>query len=139
MIFSVHPRTRKRLEALNHNAVELDDFVLSEPFGLRAFVALQLGAKLILTDSGTVQEEAAILGRPSVVLRDATERAETLEAGTTLLSGSDPDSILACSRIALQLGTDWRLPSGYVPGPVSSTIVKIVLSRIPGSVGSFGD
>jgi UDP-N-acetylglucosamine 2-epimerase (non-hydrolysing) len=139
VIFSVHPRTRKRLEALSRNAVDLDDFVLCGPFGLRAFVALQLSAELILTDSGTVQEEAAILGRPSVVLRDATERAETLEAGTTLLSGSDPDLIVACSQIALQMGTDWSLPSGYAPGPVSSTIVKIVLSRIPGSVASLGD
>ncbi len=133
IIFSVHPRTRRRLAALDAKDVDLTRFVLTEPLGLRAFSSLQMSSLLVLTDSGTVQEEAAILGRPSVILREATERAETLEAGTTILSGVQADSILACSRAALQLGTEWSLPVGYAAGPVSSAITKIVLSWIPGS------
>ncbi len=85
MIFSVHPRTRERLERLGLDRPPLRP---CEPFGYFDFVALERDARCVLTDSGTVQEECCIMRVPAVTLRDTTERPETIECGSNVLSGS---------------------------------------------------
>jgi UDP-N-acetylglucosamine 2-epimerase (non-hydrolysing) len=97
------------------------------PVGFFDFVHLEQHAKGVLTDSGTVQEEATLLRVPSVILRDVTERAECLEAGSGVLSGSEPDRIVASAKIALSAGTTWTPPTEYLQENVSSVVTSIVL------------
>lgn len=126
LIWSVHPRTRKRLADMK---IKLDPNVMTiEPLGLFDFVNLEKNCKCLLSDSGTVQEEGAIFNVPCVTLRDVTERPETLEAGTNFLSGSAPESILLGVKAALQKDYEWSAPPEYLVPNVSDKIAKIVLS-----------
>ena len=87
---------------------------------------METNAYCVLSDSGTVQEECAILKVPNVTLRDVTERPETVECGSNILSGGDPDSILACVANALKWGRDWSAPPEYLVQNVSDTVLRIV-------------
>ena len=124
IIWSVHPRTRNRLE---HQKVKLNAGIRAlEPLGLFEFVHLERHAQCVLTDSGTVQEECCIFRVPNVTLRDTTERPETLEAGSNILSGAESDSIVRCVRTVLEQPCDWEPVPEYMVKNVSSTLVKIV-------------
>jgi UDP-N-acetylglucosamine 2-epimerase (non-hydrolysing) len=128
VVISTHPRTRHRIQAFGleekHQGLQFMD-----PFGFFDFVALERSAKVVLSDSGTVQEECAIFGVPNVTLRDVTERPETLECGSNILSGGHPDSIAGCVRAALSLPTAWAAPHEYQIPYVSEVILKILLSH----------
>lgn len=128
VVASVHPRTRDRLQAFG---VPFDDELLIDggTFGFHEFVALQQQAKLVLTDSGTVQEEACLLGIPAVTLRDTTERPETIECGSNVLAGVESDAIVRAARAALTGPTSWTPPIEYLATDVSSTVARIVLGR----------
>ena len=128
LIVSTHPRTRARMEAFGVSAGN-DQVRFLEPFGFFDFVALEKSAMCVLTDSGTVQEECAILGVRNATIRDVTERPETIECGSNLLTGSHPDSILSAVRAALELSGDWAPPPGYLAQVVSDTAVKITLGH----------
>ena len=91
VIVSTHPRTRKRLEAIGHE--ETPGIRFLEPFGFHDYNHLQLAAACVLSDSGTIAEESAILGFPAVTLRDSIERPEALDTGSILMSGLDPDDV----------------------------------------------
>ena len=97
------------------------------PFGLFDFIALERNAFCVLSDSGTVQEECAIFKVPNVTIRDVTERPETLECGSNILSGADPDSVLRCVRTVVERKSDWTAPPEYLVRNVSDTVIKIVL------------
>ncbi len=71
-------------------------------FGFFEFVALERAARCVLTDSGTVQEECCLLGVPTVTLRDTTERPETIDCGSNVLSGVEPDGILRALELAMR-------------------------------------
>jgi len=126
VVVSLHPHTRKRLLALGID-LEAEGIHVHEPFGFLDFIALERHAKCVLTDSGTVQEEAAILGRPSVTLRDTTERPETVECGSNILSGVEPDSVVRAVQVALANGGKWEPPREYLTPNVSDIVVGIVL------------
>jgi UDP-N-acetylglucosamine 2-epimerase (non-hydrolysing) len=126
VIVSTHPRTRSRLEAFGVGANNQSVHWL-EPFGFCDFVALERHAFLVLSDSGTVQEECAILQVPTVTLRDVTERPETLEAGSNILSGVEPEQVLRCARIAVDRRGGWTAPDGYLALNVSDVVVRLVL------------
>ena len=98
-------------------------------FGFFEFVALEQAALCVLTDSGTVQEECALFGTPNVTIRDVTERPETLECGSNILSGADPASVVRCVRIALGLKSSWRPPPDYLVENVSDTVLKVLLGH----------
>lgn len=134
VICSVHPRTRGRLESLG---VKVNAGVqLHEPFGFRDFITLERNALCVLSDSGTVQEECCIFRVANVTLRDVTERPETIECGSSMLSGADADMILHCVRMVLGGAKgEWRIPPEYLVDDVSGTIVKIVLGYRPVSYG----
>jgi len=85
---------------------------------------LESRAKLILTDSGGIQEEACILGVPCVTLRDNTERPETLEVGSNVLAGTRPEEIVKMTRLMLGKSNSWKNPFG--DGEAGRTIVKIL-------------
>ena len=126
VLVSVHPRTADRIRRAG---LSVDDrkVRLLEPFGFFDFVKLEKNARAVLTDSGTVQEECAIFHIPNVTVRDVTERPETVEAGSNILSGGASESVAEKLGIALGLPSDWIPPVGYVAPSVSSTVVKIVL------------
>jgi UDP-N-acetylglucosamine 2-epimerase (non-hydrolysing) len=91
VVFPVHPRTRRSLGDLD---LDLPNVRLIEPLGYRDFIALLSAARLVLTDSGGIQEEASVLGVPCLTLRDSTERPITVLEGTNRVIGTDPSVIL---------------------------------------------
>jgi UDP-N-acetylglucosamine 2-epimerase (non-hydrolysing) len=125
VIVSTHPRTAARMTQFGVGT-KRGDVRFLEPFGFFDFIALQTKAFCVLSDSGTVQEECAILRVPNVTLRDVTERPETIECGSNILSGGDPDSIVACVAIALKCGRGWTAPQEYIVRNVSDTVLRIV-------------
>ena len=124
VLVSTHPRTRGRLDAAG--IAPGSGVILAEPFGFADFVALERDALCVLTDSGTVQEECAILRTPNVTLRDATERPETIDCGSNILAGADPEAIRRCVRVVLGGGTDWPMPAGYEARPVAQTVLRLL-------------
>jgi UDP-N-acetylglucosamine 2-epimerase (non-hydrolysing) len=128
LVFSVHPRTRARLDEFG---LTLDERTVRpyEPFGFFDFVALERHARCVLTDSGTVQEECCIMGVPTVTVRDTTERPETVECGSNVLSGLDSDAIRGCVELSLDSPASWKAPDEYLVGDVSATVANIVLGH----------
>jgi UDP-N-acetylglucosamine 2-epimerase (non-hydrolysing) len=125
VIVSTHPRARLRLEALGMQA-ESHSVRYLEPFSFFDFVQLEKNAFCILSDSGTVQEECAILGIPNVTIRDVTERPETLECGSNTLTGADPNQVELSVRLVLDLHASWTPPVEYTNPGVSSTVIRIL-------------
>ena len=123
MIFSCHPRTLNKLKEFN---VSINNIRACEPFGFFDFVYLEKKAFAILTDSGTVQEEACILNIPSITIRDSTERPETLECGSNILSGLKSKDIVNCFNIIKNI-SGWDLPEGYKDNMVSTKVVNFLL------------
>jgi len=127
LVWSVHPRTRS---ILNQRGFALDDGIRAiEPVGLFDFVKLEKNALCVLTDSGTVQEECCILGVPAVTLRDVTERPETLDVGSTILSGAEPQAIVDAVAVMLSKPADWIPVPEYLVSNVSSVVAEILLSE----------
>lgn len=126
MLVSVHPRTAEKLAQFGLKP-ESEKIKLLNPLGFFDFVKLEKNALAVLTDSGTVQEECAIFGIPNVTLRDVTERPETIEAGSNILSGSETESILRGVELALSQPANWTAPKEYLAENVSQTVAKIIL------------
>ena len=126
IIFPIHPRTEKRIEQLG---IKLKGIRLTPPLNYLKFLKLEQSAKLVLTDSGGVQEETCILGVPCVTLRDNTERPETLEVGSNVLAGTDPARIMNSVEQMLTRPTNWIQPFG--DGRAAEKILKIILENIP--------
>ncbi|BBK39166.1 UDP-N-acetyl glucosamine 2-epimerase [Allostella sp. ATCC 35155] len=129
VIVSTHPRTADRLAAAGIVAGQEVRFL--PPFGFADFLALGRAARCVLTDSGTVQEECAILRLPCVVLREATERPETIEAGATIVAGSDAAAIGRAVRIAVEAPPRWQAPPEYGVPAVSETVLRILAGTLP--------
>lgn len=125
VICSTHPRTRKRLEA--GGLADHADVRWMQPFGLFDFVKLETNAFCVLSDSGTVQEECCIYKVPSLTLRDVTERPETIEAGSNLLTGADTERILSGVALVTGRAPAWTPPPEYLAPAVSQTVARIVL------------
>ncbi len=123
IICSIHPRTRDKLNKFDIK-IRNKNIKLMEPFGFFDFVKLEMNAKLVLTDSGTVQEECCILRIPAVTLRDTTERPETVECGSNIISGLNKENILNCTKTMLSINKKWEFPVGYIDNNVSDKIVK---------------
>lgn len=129
LICSIHPRTKKRLEQFNIQ-IKNEDIKLMEPFGFFDFIKLEKNAKLVLTDSGTVQEECCILNIPAVTMRDTTERPETVKCGSNIVSGLKSKDILNCTKIMLSIDVNWEYPIGYIEKNVSDKILKYLNSTL---------
>jgi len=87
VVFPVHPRTMKRLERIRYDKSKGKDLHLMRSLGYLDFIALQANAKLVITDSGGIQEETTFLGVPCLTIRDNTERPITVDIGTNTLVG----------------------------------------------------
>jgi len=109
LVYPIHPRSRRRMKEFG---LQLDEARLIEPVDFLSFLQLENNAKLVLTDSGGVQEETCVLGVPCVTLRDNTERPETVEVGSNVLAGADSDKILKCAKMMVSRENSWENPFG---------------------------
>jgi len=128
IVVSLHPRTRDKIRQYDLK-VRSELIRLLDPLGFFDFVALERNVRCVLTDSGTVQEECCIFGVPNVTMRDVTERPETLECGSNILTGTDPEMIVQAVDIALNSSHDWKAPPEYMILDLSTGVTKIVLSH----------
>ncbi len=129
VICSLHPRTQQKMRQFGVEASD-ERVRFLEPLGLFDFVALERAAFCVLSDSGTVQEECCLFRVPTVTMRDVTERPETVECGSNMLAGVDPETVLRCVRAVTALPQAWSPPPEYLAHDVSSTVVKIVLGYL---------
>lgn len=127
VIVSVHPRTADRIRR-SGTTVDPQWIRLQEPFGLFDFIRLERSAAGVVTDSGTVQEEACIFGIPNVTIRDVTERPETTECGSNILSGQHVERLVGGMRLAMAGGGNWDAPPEYRKRNVAATVARILLS-----------
>ena len=125
VICSFHPRTRAKVMQFGVD-IERDGLRFVDPLGFFDFVHLERSAFCILSDSGTVQEEACILRVPNVTIREVTERPETIDCGSNLLSGCDPDDIVRNVKVATSQSTSWIPPAEYTLPLVAETVTRIV-------------
>lgn len=126
IICSLHPRTKSRIELSPKLEVHpLIEF--HEPFGFFDFVKLEKNAFCVLTDSGTVQEECCLFHVPTVTIRKTTERPETIESGSNMLSGINAKQIVNCVKVMVNQQKDWTFPEGYDHKNVSDKVLKIIL------------
>ncbi len=129
IICSLHPRTKNKIAQFGLK-VNNKNIRLLEPFGFFDFISLEKQARCVITDSGTVQEECCILKVPNITIRDTTERPETLECGSNILTGMDPDMIMNAVAIVLAKKPDWEPPAEYLAKNVADKVVKIVLGYL---------
>lgn len=130
VIVSTHPRTRKRLTEAQAQVSSLIRFL--PPFGFHDYINLQMHAYCVLSDSGTITEEAALLGFPAVTLRDAHERPEGMDAGVLVMASLHPDRVMdaiGCVRSGQGGRAAGRVPD-YEADDVAGKIVRIALSYI---------
>ncbi len=132
IIFPIHPRTRKMIDqlGLRDKVRAMRNLHLLEPLGYLDFVKLERHAKLLLTDSGGIQEETTYLGIPCITMRENTERPVTVEMGTNMLVGSDTDKIIRETKNIL----DGKWKNGQIPplwdGKAAQRIVKIISEEL---------
>ena len=133
IVWPIHPRTQAKLKEFS---IELPSYLqLIPPVGYLDFIQLQKHARLILTDSGGIQEEACLLGVPCITLRENTERPESIEVGANVLVGRDADKALAAAEkwLANDAGNfNWNNPFG--DGHVAETILNIITNSVPNTL-----
>jgi UDP-N-acetylglucosamine 2-epimerase (non-hydrolysing) len=125
VVFPAHPRTRARLREFGIELPARVEFAPLQSF--RDLLALQASARLVMTDSGGLQEETCVLGTPCVVLRTHTDRPETIEVGASVLAGVTREGIVEASETMLAVtDVDWAQPFGE--GTASRDIVDALLA-----------
>lgn len=129
VLVSTHPRTRKRLEEFGMNDVEGINF--HEPFGYLDYNNLQLNSKCVISDSGSISEESAIVGFPGISLRDSIERPESLDSGSMILVGLDATNlVLGIKAILGSKNQTNEIPAGYGSNDFSEKVLRFLISTI---------
>ncbi|HOW08711.1 MAG TPA: UDP-N-acetylglucosamine 2-epimerase (non-hydrolyzing) [Bacteroidales bacterium] len=128
VVVSTHPRTRKRLE--NVKEITMNPLIsFLKPFGFLDYVSLQMNALCTLSDSGTISEESAILGFPAVSIRQSMERPEAQDSGTIILTGFDPEVVLASIELAISEHAQKipkNMPADYPVPDTSWRVLKLI-------------
>jgi UDP-N-acetylglucosamine 2-epimerase (non-hydrolysing) len=130
VICSFHPRSRAKVQAFGID-IQRAGFRFMEPLGFFDFIRLEREAFCLLSDSGTVQEEACLFHVPNVTIRDVTERPETIDCGSNVLSGVNPEKILELVRLVSDARPQWSPPEEYLQANVANTVCRILLSYRP--------
>jgi UDP-N-acetylglucosamine 2-epimerase (non-hydrolysing) len=124
LVFPMHPRTQKMVSEFS---LSTEGIRVIDPVGYLQFLILESMAALILTDSGGVQEESCILSVPCVTLRENTERPETLDAGSNILAGTNPEKMLAATDRMIDIPRIWNNPFG--DGDAAQRIIEVCKKR----------
>jgi UDP-N-acetylglucosamine 2-epimerase (non-hydrolysing) len=127
VVYPAHPRSRKLIDGL---AKPPENVRIIDPVDFLSFLQLESQARLVLTDSGGVQEETCILRVPCVTLRDNTERPETIDAGANILAGASAGKIVDCTATMLGRKKDWDNPFG--DGKAAERIIDIIMEAKDG-------
>ena len=127
LIFPMHPRTKDKINKFNMNHNIPKEVMVIEPQGYLEFLQLMINSKLIITDSGGIQEESCILNIPCVTIRESTERPETLNVGGNILSEIEPMQIIKNSQVMINKERNWENPFG--DGKAASRIIDILLKN----------
>ena len=129
VVFPVHPRTRERMGAAGLTECGV---ILTEPLGYLEFLRLTSEARVVLTDSGGIQEETTILQVPCLTMRENTERPITIEQGTNRLVGTDPKNILQAALGALDAPPRFLPPPAFWDGKASCRILDVLEHALGG-------
>jgi UDP-N-acetylglucosamine 2-epimerase (non-hydrolysing) len=124
VVYPIHPRAMKQLKVFG---LQPNGVMLVEPLDYLGFLQLEANARLVLTDSGGVQEEACVMRVPCVTLRENTERPETLDVGANVLAGTDPHKIVNMAKLMLNDKGNWENPFG--DGKAGTKIVDILREK----------
>ena len=127
VIVSTHPRTRKRLE--NSDGFKFNSLIqFLKPFSFTDYNFLQMNSACVISDSGTISEESAILKFPAITIRNSMERPEAIDAGTIILSGFDPDIVLDSIKVAIEEGAKYtKICPEYEIDNCSMRVLKLIL------------
>ena len=125
LVCTIHPRTENQLKQLGIKPAGIN---IVPSIGYVKFLQLGTNARLVLTDSRGVQEETCILGTPCVTLRYNTEIPETLDVGSNILAGTEPDNIVRCVKNMLNRSNTWNQPFG--DGKAAERIMNIIIDDL---------
>jgi UDP-N-acetylglucosamine 2-epimerase len=133
VIVSTHPRTQKRLDAMDLGKLN-SHIQFLKPFGFCDYVKLQMEALCVVSDSGTISEEGSLLNLPAITIRNAHERPEGMDVGTLIMSGLKKERVLDAVRVIIaQHDRTHRVMKpvdDYEAGPVSKQLLRVVLSYV---------
>jgi len=132
IVVSTHPRTRKRLDSIKNKKVN-NKIKFINPLGFFDYVNIQLNAKCVISDSGTISEESSILGFPAIMIRAAHERPEGMDEGTLIMSGLNKERIIESIEIVSNQDKNGSKPKtvqDYNVDNVSKKVTRIILSYI---------
>ncbi len=133
VIVSTHPRTRKRLDELKLGQLN-PRIQFLKPFGFCDYIKLQMEALCVVSDSGTITEEASLLNLPAITIRNAHERPEGMDVGTLIMSGLKKERVLDAVKVIIaqhdRNNRVMRVVADYEAGPVSKQLLRIVMSYV---------
>ncbi|MDO8496962.1 MAG: UDP-N-acetylglucosamine 2-epimerase (non-hydrolyzing) [bacterium] len=130
VVVSTHPRTKRRLQKMQLLTKAHKKVMWHKPFGLVDYIWLQCNSFCVVSDSGTIHEDSSMLNFPAVAIRRSTEKVESIDAGHTIISGLDPESVLRNVTIATEDAVNQEIapmPEAYAQMNVSSKILRIVV------------
>jgi UDP-N-acetylglucosamine 2-epimerase (non-hydrolysing) len=131
VIVSTHPRTRKQIQALK-GFKDIPNVIFHEPFGFFDYNKLQINAKCVISDSGSISEESSILGFSAITIRDSMERPEALDAGSIIMTGLRKDEVLAGIEAVISMNKEFgqSVPQGYEVSDFSKRVMSFILGTV---------
>jgi len=131
VIVSTHPRTRKQIQALK-GFKDIPNLIFHEPFGFFDYNKLQINAKCVISDSGSISEESSILGFSAITIRDSMERPEALDAGSIIMTGLRKDEVLAGIEAVISMNKEFgqSVPQGYEVSDFSKRVMSFILGTV---------
>jgi len=127
IIYPIHPRSLQKIK--QYNIQIPSNLHVVDPLGFFDFVKLEQHAHIALTDSGTVQEECCLFNVPTVTIRDTTERPETVDCGSNIVTTIDANKIIKGIFQASTMSREWNYPEGYTEPKVSDNVIKLLLGN----------